>query len=194
MNLSRPCLPPLLTEQVQNPRLLSTLLLLRNAWKKASDFRLPPEELTHETQDLLSLTLPELCRLIGKIRLLAALVERESALPPEVAGPVLLERKQPPRCLPHWDGEKRLLLWQERIVKSFRVPAPNQELILASLEEEGWPEQVDDLLPVAHAIDPKARLHDTIKGLNRNQVHGLLRFVGDGTGRRVGWRLREAGR
>jgi hypothetical protein len=194
MNLPRPCLPSLPTLDAQDPRLVSALLLLRDALKAVTDLRLPPEELARETPDHLGLTRAELHELIGKARLLTALVERESVLAPEAACATLLDTHHPPRCLPHWDGEKRLLLWQERIVKCFRVPAANQELILAALEEEGWPDSIDDPLPVAHAINPKIRLHDTIKGLNRNQTHGLLRFVGDGTGRRVGWRLREAGR
>jgi hypothetical protein len=38
-------------------------------------------------------------------------------------------------------------------------------------------------------LDPKVRLHDTIKALNRHQVFEVLRFLGDGTGRGIAWRL-----
>lgn len=93
--------------------------------------------------------------------------------------------------LPRWDEEKRLLVWRGRIIKSFRVPAPNQELILSALEQDGWPPQIDDPLPVTAFVNPKVRLHDAIKGLNRHQVHRLLRFEGNGNGRGVCWRLLE---
>jgi hypothetical protein len=33
------------------------------------------------------------------------------------------------------------------------------------------------------------RLHDTIKDLNRRQRRAFIHFVGDGTGKRVGWEL-----
>jgi hypothetical protein len=64
--------------------------------------------------------------------------------------------------LPGYDKENRLLLWGRQVLKSFRQPAENQEIILCSAEE-------------------------TIKALNRNQQHGLVHFRGDGTGTRVGW-------
>ena len=92
------------------------------------------------------------------------------------------------RPRPRWDGRSRQLCWQGCVVKHFRVPAANQEAILAALEEEGWPDYIDDPLPPADDLDPKARLHDAIKGLNRHQVQPLLQFRGDGTGRGVLWR------
>jgi hypothetical protein len=133
------------------------------------------------------------CFVLANTDLLAVLEEEEQPVPP---GPLALAPPGGTKSFlhtPHWDGEQRQLLCGEMVVKSFRVPAPNQELILAALEEEGWPAQIDDPLPIVHDVNPKARLHDTIKGLNRNQVHRLLRFVGDGTGRAVGWRLLDAG-
>lgn len=89
--------------------------------------------------------------------------------------------------VPRWDGERRQLLWGDCLVKRFRVPAACQEIILASLEEQGWPGRIDDPLPPTADIDPRARLHDTIKALNRNQARRLLCFQGDGTGRGVVW-------
>jgi hypothetical protein len=58
------------------------------------------------------------------------------------------------------------------LVKAYRRPAPNQELVLAAFEEEGWPPQIDDPLPGSYELDTKQRLHDTIVRLNRNQQHG----------------------
>ncbi len=90
---------------------------------------------------------------------------------------------------PHWDADDRTLWLSDAIVKRFRVPAQNQELILSALEEEKWPRHLDDPLPPQQEIDSRRRLHDTIKGLNRNQLHVVLHFEGDGTGCGIRWRL-----
>jgi len=83
---------------------------------------------------------------------------------------------------------RRELRWANQLVKCYRLPAPNQEVILAALEEEMWPPRMDDPLPRQPDQDPKQRLHDTIKNLNRHQVNSLLVFKGDGTGEGVQWR------
>jgi hypothetical protein len=88
---------------------------------------------------------------------------------------------------PHWDGLLRRLCWQGLLVKEYRQPAANQELILAALEEEGWPARVDDPLPRGRDQDPKARLRAAVKALNGHQLHRLIRFRCDGTGEGVGW-------
>jgi hypothetical protein len=88
---------------------------------------------------------------------------------------------------PRWDGALRRLCWKEQLVKQFRSPAPNQEMILCVFEEEGWPPHISDPLPPAGNIEPKARLHDAIKSLNRKQVNHLLCFRGDGNGLGVVW-------
>ena len=93
------------------------------------------------------------------------------------------------RAVPCWDGELRQLRWEDRVVKQLRRPALNQETILAVLEEEGWPPRIDDPLPQAPGQDPKVRLHDAIKGLNRHHLQRVLCFQGDGTGSGVTWRL-----
>jgi hypothetical protein len=73
------------------------------------------------------------------------------------------------------------------LVKQFKLPSPNQEMILMALEEEHWPVRIDDPLPPSKKLDAKQRLHDTIKNLNRNQKQRLIRFMGDGTGQGVRW-------
>lgn len=88
---------------------------------------------------------------------------------------------------PTWDRDRQELRWGQVVVKQFKVPAPNQERILAAFEEEGWPVHLDDPLPPAAEQDPKRRLHDTINSLNRNQKRPLLRFVGDGSGEGLRW-------
>lgn len=88
---------------------------------------------------------------------------------------------------PIWDRQRRELRVAGVMVKQFKVPAANQEAILAAFDEEGWPVRVDDPLPPRPEQDPKRRLHDTINSLNRNQKHPLVRFTGDGSGQGILW-------
>ena len=66
------------------------------------------------------------------------------------------------------------------LIKEFKVPAKNQELILAAFEEQNWPEGIDDPLPPSGEIEPKRRLHDAIIRLNRSHKKRLIRFGGNG--------------
>ena len=75
------------------------------------------------------------------------------------------------------------------MVKCFRVPAPNQEMVLTAFEEEGWPYRVYDPLPPEEGKDAKQRLHETIKALNGHRLARIIRFHGDGTGEGVFWEL-----
>ena len=77
----------------------------------------------------------------------------------------------------------------ETLVKKFKWRAANQEAILCAFEEEGWPPHIDDPLPPILDKDPKRRLSDAIKCLNRKQLNTLVRFSGDGTGEGVYWEL-----
>ncbi len=104
---------------------------------------------------------------------------------PEQAPPPA-ERRAPAK-VPRWDAACRELRWGTKVVKRFRVPALNQELILAAFEEECWPPHLDDPLPNNDNTDPKQRLQDTIKRLNRNQVNRLILFRGDGSGTGILW-------
>jgi hypothetical protein len=88
---------------------------------------------------------------------------------------------------PKWDRDRQQLRVNSSIVKQFKVPAPNQEAILAAFEEEDWPPRIDDPLSPIGDQDPKRRLHDTINSLNRNQKTPLVRFLGDGSGQGVRW-------
>jgi len=90
---------------------------------------------------------------------------------------------------PHWDSVRRELSVSSTIIKRFRVPAANQELILAAFHEEDWPDTIDDPLPVSSDTDPKTRLHDAINRLNGKQLNPILRFHGNGNGSGVYWRL-----
>jgi hypothetical protein len=89
--------------------------------------------------------------------------------------------------VPRWDSGRRELSKSGLVVKKFRVPAPNQETILSAFEEEGWPPRIDDPLPAAAGFDPDQRLHDAVRGLNRNQQHRLIQFLRDGKAEGVCW-------
>jgi hypothetical protein len=79
------------------------------------------------------------------------------------------------------------------LVKRFRQPAPSQEVILTAFQEEEWSSRIDDPLPPQFQQCAHQRLLDTIKNLNRNQRHRLIRFEGDGTGRGVRWKPMSLG-
>lgn len=97
-----------------------------------------------------------------------------------------------PRETPIWCPNTRVLKITGKVVKHFKWPAPNQEMLIAAFAEMGWPDQIDDPLPKTD-VCPKRRLHDTIKCLNRNQVNALIKFRGDGTGRAARWEIRLDG-
>lgn len=93
---------------------------------------------------------------------------------------------------PRWDSGRRELCVGDTVVKRFKVPAPNQELILQVFEEEGWPPFIDDPLQPAPNIDPQHRLRATIKSLNRSQSRQMIRFHGNGGGQVIYWEFEEA--
>ena len=88
---------------------------------------------------------------------------------------------------PTWDSDRQQLRVGRVIVKEFKVPAANQEAILAAFQEENWVPRIDDPLAPQLNQDSKRRLHDTINSLNRNQKQALIRFLGDGKGEGIRW-------
>jgi hypothetical protein len=94
---------------------------------------------------------------------------------------------------PEWDPDRRVLRVGDRVVKWFRSPSPNQELVLTAFQEEGWPSWIADPLPPKPEQCPKRRLSDTIKCLNRCQEHNLIIFRGDGKGEGIVWTLTSDG-
>jgi hypothetical protein len=92
--------------------------------------------------------------------------------------------------VPKWDGQRRELRWAGVLVKRFRRPAGNQEIILASFEEEGWPPHLDNPLPPLPNTVDRQRLHDAIRRLNHGQDHRLIHFHADGTGQGICWEPR----
>lgn len=92
-----------------------------------------------------------------------------------------------PSVRPVWDPVRHELSLAGRVVKRFKQHSPNQEAILTAFEEEGWPGGVLDPLTPDPRQDPKQRLRDTIKNLNRHQIDEMIHFSGDGSGQRVLW-------
>lgn len=90
---------------------------------------------------------------------------------------------------PRWDRARRELWLGTQLIKRFRVPATNQELILQAFEEEGWPDRLDDPLPYVEGVNNPERLHATINRLNGRQITVLIRFKGDGTGTGILWEI-----
>jgi hypothetical protein len=98
------------------------------------------------------------------------------------------ERRSPgSRLTPEWDPIRRELGYQGKVIKRYRVPAQNQELILTAFQESGWPEFIDDPLPPVPEQDSKERLQATIKSLNRNQLLRAIKFHGNGNGQQIYW-------
>jgi hypothetical protein len=95
--------------------------------------------------------------------------------------------------LPRWDRESHVLYLGQQVVKRYKRPSPNQDIVLSAFEEEGWPGRIYDPLPPKDEVVTKNRLHATIKWLNLNQETRLLRFRGDGTGEGVCWERVDAG-
>jgi hypothetical protein len=104
----------------------------------------------------------------------------------------LLAIAHPRPLTPTWDRNRQELKVGNTVVKRFRVPAANQEAILAAFEEEHWPPRIDDPLPPHREQSPKRRLQETIKSLNRNQKKSMIRFLGDGSGQGVLWEFLDA--
>jgi hypothetical protein len=92
---------------------------------------------------------------------------------------------------PRWNSTRRELTLNGTVVKRYRVPAQNQELILDAFEEEGWPQHIDDPLPPTGDTDPSTRLHDAINKLNGHHTNRLLHFRGNGMGTGIFWELRR---
>ena len=115
--------------------------------------------------------------------------EDKATLTDDVNGPGEENGQTVQSPTPHWDAETRELRMNGQVVKRFKWHALNQEAVLAVFEEEGWPVRIDDPIPPQPEQDPKRRLSDTIKCLNRKQTNELIRFHGDGTGEGVTWEL-----
>jgi hypothetical protein len=95
--------------------------------------------------------------------------------------------------VPRWDAEVHTLFWGGEAIKCFKGEAACQEAILQAFQDCGWCACVAVCLPAMNAADPKQRLRDAVKNLNRS-VRPHLHFRQEGAGARVRWqRLRTDG-
>ena len=85
---------------------------------------------------------------------------------------------------PHYDKDRRRLTLGGKVLREFKQPAQNQEVVLIRFEEEGWPPRIKDPTP------SKASLNQTVRDMNRPLKGSPLRFFCDGTGEAVRWELR----
>ena len=128
----------------------------------------------------------------GEAGLKASLLEQSISHTSISSAPNSTASVLPLTMSPTWDRDRQQLRVGKAIVKEYKVPASNQEAILAAFEEENWPPRIDDPLSPVPDQDPKRRLHDTINSLNRNQKQPLVRFLGDGSGQGVRWEFTRA--
>jgi len=108
----------------------------------------------------------------------------KSASSGAAAGPVTAV----PARGPYYDGARRILFLDGREVLRFRRPAPAQEILLLSFQEQNWQEKIDDPLPRVPDTKPDDRLRNTVSNLNRRLGKGPIRFGTDDGGRTVYWR------
>jgi hypothetical protein len=124
------------------------------------------------------------------------LTESGSAFGATLFAQHLAPRKEKPissisaeRRVPTWNHKHGELRLGDIVIKQFSRPAANQELILDSFEELGWPEYIDDPLPPQLEQDSKRRLYAAIDRLNGSQVQRLIRFHAARSGRGIRWEL-----
>lgn len=93
--------------------------------------------------------------------------------------------------VPRWDADERRLWLGDTLLKEFRQPAPNQIALLDAFQANSWgrrhlsnPLRRD---PGETEAEAYARLHATIKNLNRGLPPGTIHFRGDGSGYGVWW-------
>jgi hypothetical protein len=91
---------------------------------------------------------------------------------------------------PRWIHREGILLWGNKVIKKFRQPAVEQRYILDSFEELQWLGEIDDPLPVKPDMDPKERLRETAKSLNRKMLEPAIKFGCMGNGTKIYWKLR----
>ena len=102
------------------------------------------------------------------------------------------KKRTPPRPkskpdLRHLKGGKVELWFRGKCL--LRVPARARNLvkILASFQELGWPERIDDPLDPTRTRDRSWRLRDTVRRLNAHLKNSPLSFKADGAGLGVLW-------
>src|SRR5262249_41460473 len=91
--------------------------------------------------------------------------------------------------IPSYDGRE----WSvgSVVVKHFGRPAPSQDWLLRAFQQQNW-QRCIDIPPLPESKSNRKRfLHNTIENLHRDQLHPLIHFYIDVSGRRVCWEWRQ---
>lgn len=86
---------------------------------------------------------------------------------------------------PCWDCHRQELRLGNHVIKQFKIPSVDQEIVLAAFEEENWPSRIDDPFCGQQESDATHRLQSSIDALNRNQKRPLMRFRLDSSGQGI---------
>ena len=91
------------------------------------------------------------------------------------------------RVTPRWDRASGGLLWGGVLVKRFRHDAANQAAVLDAFEAPGLASVRRRPPPALRRAERKARLRETVRGLNRRLAAGTIRFHSGGSGGEIRW-------
>ncbi len=94
---------------------------------------------------------------------------------------------RPPKVLPHWDRDAKVLKYDGKTVKQLRQNAGNQMRVLDTFQELGWPREIDDPLTSKKGVTQISRAHNTAKSLNLRHDAKLIRFGTTSLGTRFSW-------
>ena len=101
----------------------------------------------------------------------------------------LTRRPRSPGGAPLGRRPSRIAAGVAGIIKQFKKPSPNQEIILTVLEEEKWPARIDDPLTSSKAVDAKQPLC-TIRSRISTGTRSIVScgfMPEDGTGQGIRW-------
>ncbi len=92
-----------------------------------------------------------------------------------------------PRNVPVYDSDNILLYWRGAVIKTWGREPTTQDAVLRAFEEQDWQDEILDPIPPDSEQDPKERLRETVKRLNKNLKPGTTRFFTTRSGTAVRW-------
>lgn len=94
-----------------------------------------------------------------------------------------------PTQLPHWDANRRKLIYGRIVVIQLPCAAPNLECALAAFEKRDWPGTMIDPFPPDPEGGALQRVRDTVYALNQRRSAPLIEFFSQTSGPRIGWQV-----
>ncbi len=82
---------------------------------------------------------------------------------------------------PVWDRDLFTLSWRGEVIRVITREAESLEPLLRAFQDANWPSRIDNPLTDENGVDPRERLHNAVKHLNRQQPM-RIRFERDGHG------------